>query len=229
MAARRHTPMPARGESLLQTRAMTASAKGTVDAPGQNVRQKAGLNHVILATGWSGLRAMFAHKAPRLPAPRRPRADLPAGRSRLRSRAALRARPGTHADAHRAERRRHDGRLGHGRADCTPTAARPGRTRNDDACPVTGIRPRQRRRSANPGTLGPRRGRNTAPGGASGSATGRSLSRNRYNARVSKPLCRHDHRRQCTRAVGVLAGGSCKRCKRHYSSPFAPPRNGLTI
>ena len=58
--------MPARGESLLQTRAMTASAKGTVYAPGQNVRQKAGLNHVILATGWSGLRAMFAYKAPRL-------------------------------------------------------------------------------------------------------------------------------------------------------------------
>jgi len=50
----------------LQTRAMTASAKGTVDAPGQNVRQKAGLNRVILATGWSGLRAMFEYKAPRL-------------------------------------------------------------------------------------------------------------------------------------------------------------------
>ena len=50
----------------LQTRAMTASAKGTVDAPGQNVRQKAGLNRVILATGWSGRRAMLAYKAPRL-------------------------------------------------------------------------------------------------------------------------------------------------------------------
>ena len=50
----------------LQTRAMTASAKGTVDAPGRNVRQKAGLNRVILATGWSGLRAMLAYKAPRL-------------------------------------------------------------------------------------------------------------------------------------------------------------------
>ena len=50
----------------LQTRAMTASAKGTVDAPGQNVRQKAGLNRVILATGWSGLCAMLAYKAPRL-------------------------------------------------------------------------------------------------------------------------------------------------------------------
>jgi len=51
---------------VLQTRAMTASAKGTVDAPGRNVRQKAGLNRVILATGWSGLRAMLAYKAPRL-------------------------------------------------------------------------------------------------------------------------------------------------------------------
>ncbi len=50
----------------LQTRAMTASAKGTVGAPGRNVRQKAGLNRVILATGWSGLRAMLAYKAPRL-------------------------------------------------------------------------------------------------------------------------------------------------------------------
>ena len=50
----------------LQTRAMTASAKGTVDAPGRNVRQKAGLNRVVLATGWSGLRAMLAYKAPRL-------------------------------------------------------------------------------------------------------------------------------------------------------------------
>ena len=58
--------MPARGESLLQTRAMTASAKGAVDAPGQNVRQKSGLNHFILATGWSGLRVMSAYKAPRL-------------------------------------------------------------------------------------------------------------------------------------------------------------------
>ncbi len=54
------------GLEAAQTRAMTASAKGTVDAPGQNVRQKAGLNRVILATGWSGLRAMFEYKAPRL-------------------------------------------------------------------------------------------------------------------------------------------------------------------
>ena len=48
--------------------------------------------------------------APRLPAPRRPRADQPTDRPRLRPRAALRARPGPHADTHRAEYRRHDGR-----------------------------------------------------------------------------------------------------------------------
>ncbi len=54
------------GLEAAQTRAMTASAKGTVEAPGQNVRQKAGLNRVILATGWSGLRALFEYKAPRL-------------------------------------------------------------------------------------------------------------------------------------------------------------------
>ncbi|MCY3702795.1 MAG: transposase [Rhodospirillales bacterium] len=50
----------------LRTRAMTASAKGTMAAPGRHVRQKAGLNREILATGWSGLRAMLAYKAARL-------------------------------------------------------------------------------------------------------------------------------------------------------------------
>ncbi len=50
----------------LRTRAMTASAKGTMAAPGRHVRQKAGLNRGILATGWSGLRTMLAYKAPRL-------------------------------------------------------------------------------------------------------------------------------------------------------------------
>ncbi|MFV2194589.1 RNA-guided endonuclease InsQ/TnpB family protein [Nocardiopsis sp. LOL_012] len=38
----------------LNTKGMTASAKGTVDAPGRNVRQKAGLNRAILAKGWHG-------------------------------------------------------------------------------------------------------------------------------------------------------------------------------
>ena len=50
----------------LRTRAMTVSAKGTAEAPGRHVRQKAGLNRAILATGWGGLRTMLAYKAPRL-------------------------------------------------------------------------------------------------------------------------------------------------------------------
>ena len=50
----------------LRTRAMTASARGTRDLPGRNVRQKAALNRVILATGWAGLRDQLAYKAPRL-------------------------------------------------------------------------------------------------------------------------------------------------------------------
>ncbi|SEI15124.1 putative transposase [Methylobacterium sp. 275MFSha3.1] len=36
----------------LNTRGMTASARGTVTEPGRNVRQKAGLNRAILAAGW---------------------------------------------------------------------------------------------------------------------------------------------------------------------------------
>ena len=47
----------------LNTRGMTASAKGTVDNPGKNVRQKAGLNREILATGWGQLRWMLEYKA----------------------------------------------------------------------------------------------------------------------------------------------------------------------
>ena len=42
---------------------MTASARGTVEAPGRNVRQKAGLNRVILGTGRAELRRMFEYKA----------------------------------------------------------------------------------------------------------------------------------------------------------------------
>ena len=48
----------------LRTGAMTASARGTRESPGSNVRQKAGLNREILATGWAGLHAMLAYKAP---------------------------------------------------------------------------------------------------------------------------------------------------------------------
>ncbi|WP_204358243.1 RNA-guided endonuclease TnpB family protein [Streptosporangium sp. 'caverna'] len=43
---------------------MTRSAKGTVEAPGTNVRQKAGLNRGILANGWGRLVARVQDKAP---------------------------------------------------------------------------------------------------------------------------------------------------------------------
>jgi putative transposase len=43
---------------------MTRSAKGTVEQPGKNVRQKAGLNRAILAQGWGLLRQRTEHKAP---------------------------------------------------------------------------------------------------------------------------------------------------------------------
>ncbi|MDE0670599.1 MAG: transposase, partial [Caldilineaceae bacterium] len=39
----------------LNTKAMTKSAKGTVENPGRNVKQKAGLNRAILASGWGQL------------------------------------------------------------------------------------------------------------------------------------------------------------------------------
>ena len=47
----------------LNTRGMTRSAKGTGEAPGHNVLPKAGLNRVILDTGWHGLRQMLGYKA----------------------------------------------------------------------------------------------------------------------------------------------------------------------
>ena len=50
----------------LNTAGMTRSAKDTVEAPGRNVRQKAGLNRVILETGWGGLRRMLEYKARRV-------------------------------------------------------------------------------------------------------------------------------------------------------------------
>jgi putative transposase len=43
---------------------MTRSAKGTVEAPGTNVRQKAGLNREILRSGWGLLVERLEHKAP---------------------------------------------------------------------------------------------------------------------------------------------------------------------
>ena len=50
----------------LKTRGMTRSAQGTVDAPGTNVRAKAGVNRVVLATGWAMLEQMVGYKAPRV-------------------------------------------------------------------------------------------------------------------------------------------------------------------
>ena len=40
----------------LKTRNMTKSAKGTIDNPGKNVKQKSGLNRAILRTGFFGMR-----------------------------------------------------------------------------------------------------------------------------------------------------------------------------
>lgn len=48
----------------LNIRNMTRSAKGTVDAPGRNVRQKSGLNRGILANGWGMLVERLEQKAP---------------------------------------------------------------------------------------------------------------------------------------------------------------------
>ena len=50
----------------LNTRGMTASAKGSVEAPGRNVEAKAGLNREILNTGWADLRRMLDYKAGRV-------------------------------------------------------------------------------------------------------------------------------------------------------------------
>ncbi|MDD9982776.1 MAG: transposase, partial [Gammaproteobacteria bacterium] len=47
----------------LNTKAMTASAKGTAEKPGTNVQAKAGLNREILSTGWGEMKAMLAYKA----------------------------------------------------------------------------------------------------------------------------------------------------------------------
>ena len=46
----------------LKTRNMTASAAGTVDEPGKNVAQKAGLNRVILSVGWYQFETFLTYK-----------------------------------------------------------------------------------------------------------------------------------------------------------------------
>ena len=50
----------------LNSKGMTASAKGTKGLPGTNVRQKAGLNRSILASGWHGLERNLDYKAGRV-------------------------------------------------------------------------------------------------------------------------------------------------------------------
>ena len=47
----------------LQTKSMTTSAKGTIATPGTNVKQKAGLNRSILASGWRKLEHCLSYKA----------------------------------------------------------------------------------------------------------------------------------------------------------------------
>lgn len=47
----------------LSVKSMTASAAGTVDAPGRNVKAKAGLNRTILRNGWGMARQMLVYKA----------------------------------------------------------------------------------------------------------------------------------------------------------------------
>lgn len=46
----------------LRVKVMTASAKGTVDAPGRNVKAKAGLNRAILDKGWGEVRRQLDYK-----------------------------------------------------------------------------------------------------------------------------------------------------------------------
>jgi putative transposase len=48
----------------LDVQGMTRSARGTAEAPGQNVRQKAGLNRGILRSGWGLLVRRLEDKAP---------------------------------------------------------------------------------------------------------------------------------------------------------------------
>ncbi len=49
----------------LQIQNMTASASGTVEEPGRNVKQKRGLNRSILEQGWGGILSQLEYKAER--------------------------------------------------------------------------------------------------------------------------------------------------------------------
>jgi len=49
----------------LKVKKMTASAKGTIDAPGKKVAQKAGLNRSILASAWGQTKTYLQYKAKR--------------------------------------------------------------------------------------------------------------------------------------------------------------------
>ena len=44
--------------------AMTRTARGTVERPGRNVRQKAGLNRGILANGWGSWSVGWSRRLP---------------------------------------------------------------------------------------------------------------------------------------------------------------------
>jgi transposase len=48
----------------LNVQGMTRSARGTISTPGRRVRQKAGLNRGILASGWGQMVERLEHKAP---------------------------------------------------------------------------------------------------------------------------------------------------------------------
>ena len=55
----------------LNTQGMTASAKGTTDTPGKNVKAKSGLNRSILKSGWGKLEQCLSYKSNviKVPAP----------------------------------------------------------------------------------------------------------------------------------------------------------------
>ena len=46
----------------LEVKGMSASARGTKEAPGKNVRQKSGLNRAILRQGWGTFRTLLDYK-----------------------------------------------------------------------------------------------------------------------------------------------------------------------